>query len=320
MAPTDPFHDLPVLVTGAAGFIGSHLSEALVARGARVRALDDFSTGKRDNLAGCRDAIELIEADIRDPQACRQACADVALVFHQAALGSVPRSMADPAATIAVNVTGTANVFTAARDAGIRRVVYASSSSVYGDSDELPKREGREGLPLSPYALSKRLDEELAAVFSRCFGLELVGLRYFNVYGPRQDPWGQYAAVIPRFVAAHLAGEAPHVYGDGRQSRDFTFVGDAVSANLLAAAAPADACGVYNVATGRETTLLQLEGLVRAVTGGRRQPQFLAPRPGDVRRSRAAVERAAENLGFRAEVSLQEGLRATLGEWPSAEP
>ncbi len=263
-----------MLVTGAAGFIGSHLVDALLAAGARVRALDNLSNGKRSNLAHCADRIEFLEADIRDAAACREACAEVSVVFHQAALGSVPRSMKDPATSIAVNVAGTANVFAAAREQGVRRVVYASSSSVYGDSEQLPKREGEEGQPLSPYARSKAMNEELAATFGRCYQMELVGLRYFNVYGPRQDPDGDYAAVIPRFFKAYLSGEAPVIYGDGTQSRDFTYVADAVQANLQAAQAPASSCGrAYNVAGGRQTSVNDLASAVRDAAGGGPPPR-----------------------------------------------
>ena len=302
-----------VLVTGGAGFIGSHLVDALVDDGAHVRVLDSFATGTRDNLAGTLGRIELLEGDVRDPEVCARACAGVEVVFHQAALGSVPLSLARPGNSLDVNVSGTARVLEAARDAGVRRVVYASSSSVYGDSETLPKREGEEGEPLSPYALSKWVDEEVARVFSRCFALELVGLRYFNVYGPRQDPAGPYAAVIPRFFQARLAGEAPVVYGDGHQSRDFTFVGDAVGANLAAARAPSAGCGrAYNVARGRRTSLLELERLIRELTGGGGpDPVFRDPRPGDVRHSVAATEAAAEARGFEARGDLREGLAAT---------
>lgn len=205
-------HDLAglrILVTGGAGFIGSHLVDALLNWGAAVRVLDNFETGRRSNLAHLADRIELFEDDIRDLDACQHACQGMTYVLHQAALGSVPRSMATPANTLAVNVAGTANVFTAARDQNVRRVVYASSSSVYGTSETLPKREGDEGEPVSPYALSKRMNEELADVFERCFAMQLVGLRYFNVYGPRQDPNGPYAAVIPRFFAGCRANQAP---------------------------------------------------------------------------------------------------------------
>jgi nucleoside-diphosphate-sugar epimerase len=303
---------VPVLVTGGAGFIGSHLAGALLARGARVRVLDDLSTGRRENLP---DGAELVEEDIREIGACRAACAGMAYVFHQAALGSVPRSIADPAATVAVNVTGTANVLAAARDAGVRRVVYASSSSVYGDSDSALKREGGEGRPISPYAASKAMNEELADVFARCYGMEVVGLRYFNVYGPRQSPDGPYAAVIPRFLHACLAGEAPVIYGDGAQSRDFTFVEDAVLANLLAAGAPAEACGrAYNVARGERTTVAELAERIREAVGCGLPPRHEPPRPGDVLRSQADPSAAEAGLGFRARVGLAEGLEKTLSE------
>jgi len=298
-----------VLVTGAAGFIGSHLVDALLERGARVRGIDDFSNGKRSNLEHCADRIELLEADIRDAEACRRACAGASVVFHQAALGSVPRSMKDPSTSIAVNVAGTANVFAAARDAGVRRVVYASSSSVYGDSTRLPKKEGEEGEPLSPYALSKAMNEELASVFARCYSMELVGLRYFNVFGPRQDPDGPYAAVIPRFFRAYLAGEAPVIYGDGTQSRDFTYVSDAVKANLRAADADATAGGrAYNVAGGQVTSVNELASAVREAVGGGPAPRYEAPRAGDVLHSAASLELAGKWLGYRPAVGIAEGL------------
>ncbi len=303
---------LPVLVTGGSGFIGSHLVDVLVEAGARVRVLDDFSTGRRENLERVEDRIDLVEGDVRDPETCRRAAAGVRVVFHQAALGSVPRSMEDPATTIAVNVAGTANVFAAARDARAHRVVYASSSSVYGDSPALPKREGEEGRPLSPYALSKAMDEELAEVFGASFGLELVGLRYFNVYGPRQDPAGPYAAVVPRFFASCRAGEPPRIHGDGEQSRDFTYVADAVKANLLAADAPASACGrAYNVAGGRRTTINDLAREIRALVGECPEPVHGEPRPGDVRHSLADLTAAREALGYKAQVDIAEGLRRT---------
>jgi nucleoside-diphosphate-sugar epimerase len=307
-----------VLVTGAAGFIGSHLVDALLAMGKRVRVLDDLSNGKRENLSHCAGAIEFVEADIRDARVCREACAGATLVFHQAALGSVPRSMKDPATSIAVNVVGTANVFTGARDAGVRRVVYASSSSVYGDSERLPKKEGEEGTPLSPYALSKVMNEELAANFSRCYGLEFVGLRYFNVYGPRQDPDGPYAAVIPRFFKAYLSGEAPVIYGDGAQSRDFTYVSDAVEANIRAAAAPSSACGrAYNVAGGNRTSVNDLARAVRNVVGEGPAPRYEPPRPGDVAHSAADLSRSGKELGYRPRMPLSEGLAKSLAHYRS---
>jgi len=312
MVDTDLEHRL-VLVTGGAGFIGSHLATALVERGAQVRVLDNLATGKRANLAHLADRIELVEGDIRDAEVCRRACRGAAVVFHQAALGSVPRSMQDPATSIAVNVAGTANVFAAARDAGVRRVVYASSSSVYGDSVALPKREGEEGEPLSPYAASKATDEALARVFARCFPLEPVGLRYFNVYGPRQDPNGPYAAVIPRFFAAALAGEAVTIHGDGEQSRDFTFVADAVAANLRAAAAPAEVAGrAYNVAAGRRTTVNELAATIADLVGGGPAPVHVDPRPGDVPHSLADLTRVQQDLDYHPTHTLRQGLEATL--------
>jgi len=290
--------------------IGSHLVDALLERGARVRVLDNFSTGRPENLAQCRDRIELIEGDIRDIEVCRRSMEGVRLVFHQAALGSVPRSMKDPATTIAVNVSGTANVFAAAHDAGVQRVVYASSSSVYGDSPKLPKREGEEGRPLSPYALSKVMNEQIADVFFRCYKMEIVGLRYFNVYGPRQDPDGPYAAVIPRFFTALASGQAPVIYGDGQQSRDFTFVEDVVLANLLAATAAPTATGrVYNIARGGRTTVNQLAAGLLDVCGGGPAPVHVEPRPGDILHSQADCTQAAEVLGFRAGTTLLDGLR-----------
>jgi nucleoside-diphosphate-sugar epimerase len=298
-----------VLVTGAAGFIGSHLVDALLERGAIVRTLDDYSTGRLENLAHCRDRIEMVEGDIRDLPTCRGACAGSDFVFHEAALGSVPRSIENPATTVGVNVCGMANLLAAARDAKVRRVIYASSSSVYGDSSALPKREGEEGTPLSPYAASKVMNEELAAVFGRCYGMELIGLRYFNVYGPRQDPDGPYAAVIPRFFKAYAAGLSPVIHGDGEQSRDFTFVADAVAANLQAAAAPRSALGrAYNVASGRRSTVNELACAVREVLGGGSEAKYESPRPGEVRHSVADLSLARKELGYAPAVDLAEGL------------
>lgn len=307
---------LPVLVTGGYGFIGSHLVDALVARGARVRVLDDLSTGRRENLAHAGPQVERLEGTILDRPTCERACRGVALVFHQAALGSVPRSLAQPARTIAVNVLGTANLFEAARDAGVERVVYASSSSVYGDATALPRVEGEEGEALSPYALSKQMGESLAAVFGHAYGMELIGLRYFNVYGPRQREDGPYAAVVPRFFDACARGAAPRIFGDGEQSRDFTFVGDAVRANLLAAAAPPAACGrAYNVGGGDRTTIARLARLIRRLVGKGEEPVYEPPRPGDVRHSLADLRAAGAMLDYRPQVALADGLAATWRAW-----
>jgi nucleoside-diphosphate-sugar epimerase len=300
-----------VLVTGGAGFIGSHLVDGLVTAGASVRVLDDFSSGRHENLAHHSD-LEVIEGDIRDPDACARACEGVRFVFHEAALGSVPRSMTDPVTTMSVNVTGTTTVLTAARDAAVERVVYASSSSVYGDSEALPKVEGKEGRPLSPYALSKVVNEQTAEVFGACFGMELVGLRYFNVYGPRQDPSGPYAAVIPLFMAASVRGEAAVILGEGDQSRDFTYVEDVVRANLLAATAPAEACGrAFNIGSGTRTTVRELAILIGEIAGSTVPPMHAPPRAGDVLHSQADPSAAKRDLSFEVRCALADGLRTT---------
>jgi UDP-N-acetylglucosamine/UDP-N-acetylgalactosamine 4-epimerase len=299
------------LVTGGAGFIGSHLVEELIARGARVRVLDNFCTGHRKNLEAWLDRIELLEGDIRDLDTCRRAAEGVQHVLHQAALGSVPRSIDDPATSIAVNVGGTANVFAAARDAGIGRVVYASSSAVYGDSEKLPKREGQEGRPLSPYAVSKWMNEELAEVYARCYGMSFAGLRYFNVYGPRQDPNGPYAAVVPRFFDYVGAGKAPTIFGDGRQSRDFTFVKDVVEANLRAATSRFEGAQVFNIGAEGTTSVTDLAETIIAIMGADLKPAYLDPRPGDVLHSQADTSRARELLGYRPTTELAAGLAQT---------
>jgi UDP-N-acetylglucosamine/UDP-N-acetylgalactosamine 4-epimerase len=309
--PYPELQDRLTLVTGGAGFIGSHLIDALLERGARVRVIDDLSTGLAANLAHLEGRIDWQEADLRDLAACHAACRDVELVFHQAALGSVPRSIADPATTIDVNVGGTANLLAAAREAGVKRFVFASSSSVYGDSVALPKRESQEGEVLSPYALSKKICEQLAKVFGSCYGLETVGLRYFNVFGPRQRPDGPYAAVIPRFFAASRQGESPVIFGDGLQSRDFTYVADAVDANLLAAGASSAAFGQsFNIAGGRRVSVLDLAKQIRAIVGGP-APRFEPTRKGDVLHSLADLTKARASLGFEPKFGLEEGLRRT---------
>ena len=301
-----------VLVTGGAGFIGSHLVDAVLEQGALVRVLDNLSTGRRENLAHAMDRIELMEGDLRDLATCRDACAGIDVVFHEAALGSIQRSIDDPATTMAINVGGTVNLFTGARDAKVRRVVYASSSSVYGDSARLPKKEGEEGTALSPYAASKVMNEELAALYGRCYGMELIGMRYFNVYGPRQDPDGPYAAVIPRFFKSYAAGQAPVIYGDGEQSRDFTFVADVVAANLQAAGAPESALGrAYNIAGQQRTSVNDLARIVREAFGSGPEPRHEPARAGEVRHSAADVSLARQELGFEPGVRLPEGISRT---------
>jgi UDP-glucose 4-epimerase len=300
------------LVTGGAGFIGSHLVEALVARGHTVRVLDDFSTGDPDNLGPVKSRIDVIRGDVTDPEVVREATRGVELVFHQAALASVPRSVADPLATHAACATGTLNVLVAARDAQVRRVIYAASSSAYGDAATLPKDEADRTCPLSPYGVAKLAGEQYCAAFTYVYGLETVRLRYFNVFGPRQLPGGPYAAVIPLFVEAMLAGRRPVIFGDGLQSRDFTYVGDVVQANLLAAAASRAAGKVYNVACGRRTTLLDLVRRINQLLGTRIEPLHAARRPGDVRHSQASITRAQADLGFCPCTDLEQGLRACI--------
>ena len=307
------------LVTGGAGFIGSHLVDALLARGERVRVLDNFSTGLRENLRQSV-ALEILEGDIRDLDACRRAAAGCSGVYHQAALGSVPRSVSDPRTTHDVNATGTLNVFLAARDAGIRRVVYASSSSVYGSDAALPKREERVGEPLSPYAASKRAGELIAAAFARCYGMTLVGLRYFNVYGPRQDPDSPYAAVIPLFFKAALSGQAATIHGDGEQTRDFTFVSDVVDANLAAMehGGAGDPAPVFNVGAGTRTSINQLWETITEIAGRRLKALHGPPRPGDVRDSLADISRARAALGYRPRFGIREGLAASADFYRSS--
>lgn len=300
------------LVTGGAGFIGSHIVDALVAQGHRVRVLDNFSTGHRANLAHLASRIELVEGDISDRSVVRSAMREVEVVFHQAALASVPRSVAEPLATHEACVTGTVTVLDEARRAGVRRVVYAGSSSAYGDSPWAAKRESDPTQPLSPYAAAKLAGEEYCRAFFHSYGLETVCLRYFNVFGPRQDPNGPYAAVIPRFIARLTAGEPPVIYGDGKQSRDFTFVRNVVLGNLAAAAAPGVGGRLFNVASGRSFSLLSLAQTLNAILGKSLTPVFEPARIGDVRDSLADISSAREQLGYHPEVDFHEGLRLTV--------
>ena len=302
------------LVTGGAGFIGSHIAERLVRDGHNVRVLDDLSSGHEVNLDPIRNEVEFIEGDIRDTKVVNEASKGVHVVFHEAALGSVPRSVADPVTTHQVNITGTLNVFLAARDAGVRRVVYASSSSVYGETPVLPKREAMVPQPLSPYALSKLAGEHYSSVFKQVYNFEIVSLRYFNIFGPRQDPESQYAAVIPRFITSLLNGKAPVVYGDGLQSRDFTFVENVVNANLLASEADGIAGEVFNVACGGRYTLLDLLAKTKEILGSDIEPVHEASRAGDVRDSQASIEAAQDAFGYHVSVDFAEGLQKTI-EW-----
>ncbi len=302
-----------VLVTGGCGFIGSHLVRHLLARGSEVRVLDDLSSGRRSNLDGVLGDVELLEEDLRDLEVCRRACADVQVVLHQGAVPSVPRSIREPERSFAVNVVGTHNLLLAAREAGARRLVMASSSSVYGDTPTLPKHEGMPPAPMSPYAAQKLAAEQLGLAFARSMGLEVVALRYFNVFGPRQDPASGYAAVVPAFTAALLRGEPPTINGDGEQTRDFTFVEDVVRANLLAAEAPRASGHTFNVAGGRRISINELfRAIARWVGREDVQPIHGPARAGDVRDSLASVEAAKELLGWTPEVPLDEALRRTV--------
>ncbi len=302
------------LVTGGSGFIGSHLVEGLLARGYAVRVLDNFATGRRDNIKHLSDKIELIEGDIRNLTTVHTAMRQVEVVFHHAALPSVPRSVEHPEESNAVNIAGTLNVLIGARDAKVKRLVYASSSSVYGDSPELPKVETMTPNPLSPYAVAKLAAEHYARIFQQLYGLSTVTLRYFNVFGPRQDPTTQYAGVIAKFISCALAGSPYPVQGDGEQSRDFTYVENVVRANLAAADAPMNGAQVLNIAVGARTTINQIPTLLNELTGQKLATQHGPPRAGDVRHSLANIERATELLDYAPTIDLREGLRRTL-EW-----
>ena len=299
------------LVTGGAGFIGSNLCEALIAMGHQVRCLDDFSTGHRGNLESFENSplFELIEGDIRELDTCLKACEGMDYVLHQAAWGSVPRSIEMPLLYEDINVRGTLNMLEAAKVAGVKRFVYASSSAVYGDSPILPKQEEVTGGLLSPYAFTKHANEEYAKLYTKLYGLETVGLRYFNVFGPRQDPKGAYAAVIPKFVSSLLAGEAPVIHGDGKQSRDFTYVANVVEANLKACLG-GEACAgeVFNVAYGGQETLLSIYEVISQLVGVNIQPTFTAERKGDIKHSNADISKARALLGYDPQFDFKAGL------------
>jgi nucleoside-diphosphate-sugar epimerase len=302
------------LVTGGAGFIGSHLVRTLVEAGKQVRVLDNFTGGKLQNLVDVVDDIDLFNGDIRDMSAVMRAMRGVDVVFHEAAEPSVPRSIADPAATMDINVTGTLNVLTAARDAGASRLVMASTCAIYGDNPVSPKPEALTPSPLSPYAISKLTGEQLCAAFSNLYGFEAVALRYFNVFGARQDPDSAYAAVVPKFLDSLLAGVSPTIYGDGEQSRDFVNVADVVRANLLASTVPGIGGQVFNVASGHSTTVNHVLHTLQRVTGIDLPATYLPARAGDIRNSLADVSRTAEVLGFRAAVSFEDGVEEIVAE------
>lgn len=305
------------LVTGGAGFIGSHLVHALVERGDKVRVLDNFSTGNRENLASLT-GVEVIEGDIRSYHTVREAVDGVHFVLHQAALPSVPRSIRDPITSNDVNVVGTLNVLNASRDAKVARLIYASSSSIYGRNPELPKREDMVPLPISPYAVSKLAGENYCRAFWDMYGFETVMLRYFNVFGPRQNPRSQYAAVIPLFIHQLLRGEAPTVNGDGSQTRDFTYVDNVVSGNLLACTASNVAGRVFNVAAGTRYSLIQLLESLAGMVGSDIAPKFNPNRMGDVPHSFASISEAQQAMGYRPSVDFHEGLRRTVDAMAAA--
>jgi nucleoside-diphosphate-sugar epimerase len=304
------------LVTGGAGFIGSHIAAALCDAGARVRIIDDLSTGHRENLEEIGGDIDFIQASLADDAQTRRALDDVELVFHEAAIPSVPRSVENPTETHVACLDATFSLLLAARDQQVRRVVYAASSSAYGDQPELPKRETMLPDPLSPYAVAKLVGEYYCRTFTRVYGLETVSLRYFNVFGPRQDPGSQYSGVISRFISALLSGERPVIYGDGEQSRDFTYISNVVDANLRAAESPAAVGQIINLANGARITLNELLQTLRTLTGRSDKPvEYLAPRKGDVRDSLADITLARLLLGYEPRVGLEEGLRLTIDWW-----
>lgn len=304
------------LITGIGGFIGSSIARALLARGEHVRGVDNFSTGKRENVAEILDRTDVREADILDLYAMRHACAGVDFVFHEAAIPSVPKSVQDPLGSNQANIDGTVNVLVAARDAKVKRIIYAASSAAYGDTPTLPKSEEMKPDPISPYAVAKLASEHYMTSFYRCYGLETVSLRYFNIFGPRQDPSSPYSGVLAKFITSMLRGEQPTILGDGEQSRDFTYIDNAVAANLLACQAPATqvAGKMFNVATGRRVTLNETFHLLQQLTGYSGQPNHGAEREGDIKHSLADISRAQAAMGYKPGVDFEEGLRRTV-EW-----
>jgi nucleoside-diphosphate-sugar epimerase len=303
-----------VLVTGGAGFIGSNLTETLLKQNYRVRILDNFSTGKRENLIFDKaySSFEIIEGDIRDPTVCQRATRDIEYVFHQAALPSVQRSVEDPLTSNSVNVGGTLNILLAARDTGVKKLIYASSSSIYGDSPTLPKHEEMPPNPLSPYALQKYIGEQYCKLFFQLYGLETVSLRYFNIFGPKQDPTSIYSAVIPRFIGALLEGKPPIIFGDGEQSRDFTYIDNVVHANLLAMSAVHLDGEAINIACGERTSLNQLLHFFKEIVGSKVLPIYEEPRKGDVRHSLAEIRKGKQFLNYEPKVDIKGGLKKTV--------
>jgi len=304
------------LITGIAGFIGSSIARALLAQGEQVRGVDNLSTGRRENITEILDRIDFREADLLDMEAMKKACTGVHCVFHQAAIPSVPKSVRDPLGSNQANVDGTVNILIAARDANVKRVVYAASSSAYGDTPTLPKHEEMKPSPISPYAVAKLASEYYMVSFYRCYGLETVCLRYFNIFGPRQDPTSPYSGVLAKFITQMLAGEQPTIFGDGKQSRDFTYIDNAVHANLLAAKAPADqvAGQVFNVATGTRADLNETFEILKKLTGFSGTVKYGPDREGDVKHSLADISSAENYLGYAPQVNFEEGLRRTV-DW-----
>ena len=308
------------LITGIGGFIGSSLARALLKRGERIRGVDNFATGNRENLTDILGQIDLREASILDLDAMKSACSGVDYILHQAAIPSVPKSVLDPVGSNQTNVDGTVNVLVAARDAKVKRVVYAASSSAYGDTPTLPKYEEMTPNPISPYAVAKLASEHYMTSFYRCYGLETVSLRYFNIFGPRQDPSSPYSGVLAKFITQMLRGDRPTIFGDGEQSRDFTFIDNAVLANLLACEAPANqAAGrVFNIATGERVTLNEMFTALQKLTGYSGKPEYAPERGGDIKHSLADISKAEKHLGYKPKVNFEQGLQRTV-EWYRAQ-
>lgn len=306
------------LITGGAGFIGSHLASRLLADGQSVRILDNFSSGRRSNLELLAGQVEVMEGDLRSAEDCKKSCSGIEVIFHEAAVPSVPRSVEDPVTSHSANIDGTFNILMAARDAGCRRLVYAASSSAYGDAAELPKREAMRPQPLSPYAVNKLVGEYYCQVFASCYNLETISLRYFNVFGPRQDPKSQYAAAIPAFVTSIMRGESPTIYGDGEQTRDFTYIDNVVQANLLASKAPGVKGQVVNVACGQSISVNAIISQINKLLGTNVPPRYVPVRAGDVKHSLADISAARALIGYEPVVLFEEGLKRAIEYYKTA--